>query len=217
MRSFRSSVLGLALLSALPTIGSAQAGRLFKDSWFWGAKTGVMSYSTRAVENAVAPLFGGEWLITRTRGALYVSYDQTFFNNDAAIDDATSTGGQRLVGIDDMRRISFAALAFPKNWLGIRPYAGIGMALNFIQEATPRGTFQDAAIQNDIMATVEDRRTRASIMLLGGVQMQYSRWSVFGQGTMMPAHATFLIDGRSTYFLEGGIRYNIGSSIERIR
>ena len=161
MRSFRCPVLGLALLSALPTIGSAQAGRLFKDSWFWGAKTGVMSYSTKAVENAVAPLFGGEWLITRTRGALYVSYDQTFFNNDAAIDDATSTGGQRLVEIDDMRRLTFAALAFPKNWLGLRPYAGVGMALNFIQDATPRGTYPDAAIQNDIEATVEDRRTRA--------------------------------------------------------
>jgi len=217
MRSFRSPVLGLALLSALPTIGSAQAGRLFKDSWFWGAKTGVMSYSTRAVENAVAPLFGGEWLITRTRGALYVSYDQTFFNNDAAVDDALSTGGQRLVAIDDLRRVTFAALAFPRQWLGFRPYGGVGMALNFIQEATPRGTFQSAAQQNDINATVEDRRTRAAVLVMGGLQAQYSRWSVFGQATMMPAHATFLIDGRSTYFLEGGIRYNIGSSIERIR
>jgi len=217
MRLLRSPLLGLALLASLPTIGSAQAGRLFKDSWFWGAKTGVMSYSTRAVENAVAPLVGGEWLITRTRGALYVSYDQTFFNNDAAVDDALSAGGLRLVGIDDMRRVTFAALAFPKNWLGIRPYGGLGMALNFIQEATPRGTFESAAQMNAIGATVEDRRTRASVLLMAGVQLQYSRWSVFGQGTMMPAHATFLIDGRSTYFLEGGIRYNIGSSIERIR
>ena len=217
MRSFRIPVLGLALLAALPNVGSAQAGRLFKDSWFWGAKTGVMSYSTKAVENAVAPLVGGEWLITRTRGALYVSYDQTFFNTDAAVADGFSVGGQRLVALDDMRRVTFAALAFPKNWMGIRPYGGLGMALNFITDATPRGTYESAAQKNDIEATVEDRRSRASILLMGGVQAQYSRWSVFGQATMMPAHATFLIDGRSTYFLEGGIRYNIGSSIERIR
>ena len=217
MRSFRSPVLGLALLSALPTIGSAQAGRLFNDSWFWGAKTGVMSYSTKAVENAVAPLIGGEWLITRTRGALYVAYDQTLFNNDAAVADALSAGGQRLVAIDDMRRVTFAGLAFPKEWMGVRPYAGLGMALNFIQDAEARGTFESAAQKNDIEATIEDRRTRASILVMGGVQAQYSRWSVFGQATMMPAHATFLIDGRSTYFLEGGIRYNIGTSIERIR
>ena len=217
MRLFRSPLLGLALLSALPTIGSAQAGRLFKDSWFWGAKTGVMSYSTKAVENAVAPMVGGEWLITRTRGALYVSYDQTFFNNDSAIQDILNTNGVRIVNMDDMRRVTFAALAFPKEYIGFRPYGGLGVALNFIQTATPRGSFVSASQANDIAATVEDQRTRASVLVMVGVQAQYSRWSLFGQGTMMPAHAQFLINGRSTYFLEGGLRYNIGSSIERIR
>ena len=217
MRLFRSPLLGLALLSALPTIGSAQAGRLFKDSWFWGAKTGVMMYSTKAVENAISPMVGGEWLITRTRGALYVSYDQTFFNNDSAIQDILNTNGVRIVNIDDMRRVTFAALAFPKEYVGFRPYGGLGVALNFIQTATPRGTFVSASQANDIAATVEDQRTRASVLIMAGLQAQYSRWSVFGQATMMPAHAQFLINGRSTYFLEGGLRYNIGSSIERIR
>ncbi len=217
MRLLRSPLLGLALLSALPTIGSAQAGRLFKDSWFWGAKTGVMMYSTKAVENAISPMVGGEWLITRTRGALYVSYDQTFFNNDSAIQDILNTNGVRIVNIDDMRRVTFAALAFPKQYLGFRPYGGLGVALNFIQTATPQGSFVSASQANDIAATVEDQRTRASVLIMAGLQAQYSRWSVFGQATMMPAHAQFLINGRSTYFVETGIRYNIGSSIERIR
>jgi hypothetical protein len=217
MRLFRSPLLGLALLSALPTVGSAQAGRLFKDSWFWGAKTGVMMYSTKAVENAISPMVGGEWLITRTRGALYVSYDQTFFNNDSAIQDILNTNGVRIVNIDDMRRVTFAALAFPKEYIGFRPYAGLGVALNFIQTATPQGSFVSASQANDIAATIEDQRTRASVLVMVGLQAQYSRWSLFGQGTMMPAHAQFLINGRSTYFLEGGLRYNIGSSIERIR
>lgn len=216
MRLFRSPLLGLVLLSALPTIGSAQAGRLFKDSWFWGAKTGVMMYSTKAVENAISPMVGGEWLITRTRGALYVSYDQTFFNNDSAIQDILNTNGIRIVNIDDMRRVTFAALAFPKEYVGFRPYGGLGVALNFIQTATPSGSFVSASQANDIAATVEDQRTRASVLVMLGVQAQYSRWSVFGQATMMPAHAQFLINGRSTYFVEGGLRYNIGSSIERI-
>jgi hypothetical protein len=216
MRLFRSPLLGLALLSALPTIGSAQAGRLFKDSWFWGAKTGVMMYSTKAVENAISPMVGGEWLITRTRGALYVSYDQTFFNNDSAIQDVLNTNGIRIVNMDDMRRLTFAALAFPKQYIGFRPYGGVGVALNFIQTATPQGTYVSASQANDIAATVEDQRTRASVLLMLGLQAQYSRWSLFGQATMMPAHAQFLINGRSTYFVEGGLRYNIGSSIERI-
>jgi hypothetical protein len=216
MRLFRSPLLGLALLSALPTIGAAQAGRNFKDAWFWGAKTGVMMYSTKAVENAISPMVGGEWLITRTRGALYVSYDQTFFNNESAIQDILNTNGVRLVNIDDMRRVTFAALAFPKEYVGFRPYGGIGVALNFIQTATPLGSFVSASQANDIAATVEDQRTRASVLVMLGLQAQYSRWSLFGQATMMPAHAQFLINGRSTYFVEGGLRYNIGSSIERI-
>jgi len=31
----------------------------------------------------------------------------------------------------------------------------------------------------------------------------------------MPSAANFLLNGRSTYMLEGGIRYNVGSSIDR--
>jgi hypothetical protein len=121
------------------------------------------------------------------------------------------------VKIDDMRRLTFAALAFPKNYFGIRPYAGVGVALNFIQEAIAQGTYVNASQQNDIAFDIEDQSTRASVLLMVGVQAQYARVSVFGQGTMMPAHASFLINGRSTYFIEAGVRYNIGTSIERIR
>lgn len=216
MRSFRNPLLGLALLSAMPAVGSAQAGRLFEDSWFWGAKTGVMMYSTEAVENAYAPVFGGEWLITRTRGALYVAFDQAFFSENSAIPDVLNTNGQRIVKIDDMRRLTFAALAFPKNYFGIRPYAGVGVSLNFIQEAIAQGTYVNASQQNDIAFDIEDQSTRASPLIMIGVQAQYARVSVFGQGTMMPAHSGFLINGRSTYFVEAGVRYNIGTSIERI-
>jgi hypothetical protein len=217
MRSFRSPLLGLALLAVVPTVGQAQAGRLFEDSWFWGAKTGMMLFSTKAVENAYVPLFGGEWLITRSRGALYVSYDQAFFTENSAIEDLLNTGGQRIVEMTDMRRVTFAALAFPKNLGGIRPYAGVGMALNFIQDAIPQGSYQSASHQNDIVATVEDQRTRGSVLLMAGVQLQYARLSIFGQGTMMPAHSGFLLNERSTYILEGGVRWNIGSAIEKIR
>jgi hypothetical protein len=216
MRSFRSLLLGLALLS-VPAAGSAQAGRLFEDAWFWGAKAGLMTFSTKAVENAVVPLVGGEWLITRTRGALYVSYDQAFFTEFSAIEDILNVGGQRLIEMTDMRRVTFAALAFPKNLGGIRPYAGVGMALNFIQEAIPQGSYQSASHQNDIFATVEDQRTRGSVFLMGGVQLQYARLSIYGQGLMMPAQSGFLLNERSTYIVEAGVRWNVGSAIEKIR
>ena len=49
-----------------------------------------------------------------------------------------------------------------------------------------------------------------------GAQLQLLRFSVFGQGSYMPAQADFLLNNNETYFLEAGIRYNIGSSIEKI-
>jgi hypothetical protein len=217
MRSFRSLFLGLTLLAILPAAGSAQAGRLFEDSWFWGAKAGMMLFSTKAVENAFVPLFGGEWLITRSKGALYVSYDQAFFTENSAIEDILNVGGQRIVEMTDMRRVTFSALVFPRNLGGIRPYAGVGMALNFIQDAVPLGSFQSASHQNDILATVEDQRTRASVLLQGGVQLQYARLSIYGHGIMMPAHSGFLLNERSTYIVEAGVRWNVGSAIEKIR
>lgn len=217
MRSLRSLFLGLVLLSALPAAGSAQSGRLFEDAWFWGAKTGMMLFSTKAVENAFVPLFGGEWLITRTRGALYVSYDQAFFTENSAIEDILNTGGVRIVEMTDMRRVTFAALAFPKNLGGIRPYGGVGVALNFIQEAVPIGSFQSASHQNDIIATIEDQRTRGSVLLMGGVQLQFMRLSIYGHGLMMPAQSGFLLNQRSTYIVEAGVRWNVGSAIEKIR
>jgi hypothetical protein len=42
------------------------------------------------------------------------------------------------------------------------------------------------------------------------------RFSVFGQGSYMPAQADFVLNNNETYFVEAGIRYNIGSAIERI-
>jgi hypothetical protein len=154
---------------------------------------------------------------SRSRGALYVSFDQAFFEENSAISDPLNTNGQRIVAMKDMRRVTFAALAFPKNLGALRPYAGVGMAMNFIQDATPVGSFVSASQQNDILFTVEDQRTRASVLLMVGLQAQYARLSIFGQGTMMPAQSGFLFNGRSTYVVEGGVRWNVGSSIEKIR
>src|SRR5690348_668430 len=75
MRTVRWLVSGLALMALLPTISAAQAGRLFKDSWFWGAKGGIATFSTTSGASEVSPMAGVDWLITRSRGALYVAAD----------------------------------------------------------------------------------------------------------------------------------------------
>ena len=217
MRSVRWSLSGLALVALLPAVGAAQSGRNFKDSWFWGVKAGTLSFSTNGVRNVTAPLIGGEWLITRSRAALYISLEQAFFNKRAIL--ATFDGDLIDVGIKDMQRVSAAMLAFPGKQrsmgvlAGVRPYGGLGLALNFIRSATVRDTIPGNSITL-VERTIENRKSAASLLGILGAQAQYRRLSVFVQGTFMPTRE-FLLDERATYSIEGGIRYNFGTSIDR--
>ena len=216
MRSIRRLIPVLLLALAVPAASEAQAGRNFKDSWFFGAKAGNMTYWTLTTRHGQAPLVGGETLITRSRGGLYLSLDQAYFDGTTMIADPTSTTGTRLLNISDNRRFVAAAMLFPKSYGGgfIRPYGGVGFAFNFIQGVT----LEDGSDPNasSVGETVEDMKTRSSPIFMAGIQLQLMRFSVFGQGSYMPAQADFVLNNNETYFVEAGIRYNIGSAIERI-
>lgn len=62
---------------------------------------------------------------------------------------------------------------------------------------------------------VEERKDRSSFVAMLGAQGQLGRISPFAQVTYQPSQIGFLLNGRPAYFLEGGIRINIGSAIER--
>jgi hypothetical protein len=208
MRSIRRLILGLVLLALAPRAGVAQEGRLFKDSWFFGAKAGNMTYWTTTTSHGQAPFVGGETLITRSRGGLYISLDQAYFDATTRLTDET---GSYLLDIKDNRRLTAAAMIFPKAFGWIRPYAGLGFAFNFIQGVKPRTAINAATAQ-----LIEEQKTRSAPIVMVGAQLQLLRFSVFGQGSYMPAQADFLLNNNETYFLEAGIRYNIGSSVEKI-
>ena len=216
MRSIRRMVPTLLLALAIPAASEAQAGRNFKDSWFFGAKAGNMTYWTLTTRHGQAPMVGGETLITRSRGGLYLSLDQAYFDGTTRIADPTSPTGTSLLNISDNRRFVAAAMLFPKSYAGgfIRPYGGVGFAFNFIQSVTMEdGTDPMATAAGEI---VEEQKTRSAPIFMAGVQLQLMRFSVFGQGSYMPAQADFFLNNNETYFVEAGIRYNIGTSIERI-
>ncbi|HEY9427329.1 MAG TPA: hypothetical protein VIR34_09255 [Gemmatimonadaceae bacterium] len=216
MRTVRWLTSGLALAALVPSLGAAQqsSSRLFENSWFWGAKGGVMSFSTEADGNTAAPLVGVEWLITRTHGALYISGEQSFFKATSSVNDRF--GQEYRVAIRDMRRYTAAALAFPWTWGTVRPYGGVGFSLNNIQRtALIDMPSTDTSIM-DVAAQVDHQKDRTSFITMAGIQGQYQRVSLFGQVTYMPAKSGFLLNGRSTYILEAGIRYNFGSSKERL-
>ena len=46
MRTVRSDVSVLALVALTPAVSAAQSNRLFENAWFWGAKAGLMNFST---------------------------------------------------------------------------------------------------------------------------------------------------------------------------
>jgi hypothetical protein len=203
----------LALVALTPIVSAAQSNRLFENAWFWGAKAGLMNFST-GIENKTAPLIGAEWLITRSKAGLYLSAEQAFFTATGYVFDGN--GQQVNVALKDSRRYTAALLAFPVNWGSLRPYGGVGLSLNLIQHATVDQSQITDPDQVDVVAqAVHEERDRAAFIIMGGAQAQYRRFSVFGQATYMPARANFFFNGRSTYILEAGIRYNVGSSIDK--
>jgi hypothetical protein len=214
MRTVRWMSSVLALVALTPVVSAAQSNRLFENAWFWGAKAGLMNFSTGNNNTTTAPLVGGEWLITRNRAGLYLSAEQAFFNTTGYVFD--SNGQPYNVALKDSRRYTAALLAFPVNWGSLRPYGGAGFSLNLIQHATvDQSQFTDPDQEDVVANAVHQERDRVAFILMGGLQAQYRRFSVFGQATYMPARANFFFSGRSTYIVEAGIRYNVGSSIDK--
>jgi len=224
MRMIRTLTAGLACVAFLPALAAAQAApqtlpqkaRSFTDSWYWGAKGGVSIFSS-ATEDITAPSVGAEWLITRTRIALYVSVDQAFFETEGAVFDPTSVGSARLVNIKDSRRYNMQLFAFPKQFGAFRPYAGLGFSLLAIRDAEPTGTFTTPTSQDSIFTRVDDESSRtAAVFTLGG-QFDVQRFGIFVQASAMGTRNRFLINGKpNTYLLEGGLRYNLVDAIEKI-
>ena len=210
MRTFRWM---LACAALVPAVASAQADRDFRNSWFWGAKAGVSSFSTMTTKNKIAPLVGGEWLITRSKFGLYLAYDHSIYDATAGIADMS--GNAFMIDIRNLRRITAAGLMFPKAYGFIRPYAGLGASLNFISRASSVDRFSNPGDQQIIDDEIAERRDRASFLLMGGVQTQYKRVAPFGQVTMQPSQQRFLLGERPLFIFEGGVRINLGSSIER--
>ena len=145
MRPNRSLITGLALIASVPVAAQAQQGRLFDNSWFWGAGAGTLTYWTSTTAHAEAPGLSLDWLITRRHFALLVGFDQTFFvaHNLTYVDqgrfytDTTLTNYYNVAyyaqaTIRNSRHITASFMAFPGSG-AIRPYVGLGLAANFLQ------------------------------------------------------------------------------------
>lgn len=224
MRTLRGLTIAAFLLGNVG-LADAQPTRGFKDSWFWGGKAGLLSYQVQdasVARNGLAFLAGGDWLITRTKGGLYVSFDYSFVSSDSLfVNDSISPldSVPRVVDLNGMRRFTIAGMLFPMQTYRLHPYVGFGVAMSHIARAEPMGTYRNATQQNLVQSTIQFFRSTATPVFILGSQLRLPLASVFGQVTASPANDNFFLFTGSNWRVsaEAGLRYNIGSSIERMR
>jgi opacity protein-like surface antigen len=219
MRTIRGLAVAAVALALLPQVSSAQLGRRFENAWFWGVKGAGIVYSTVAASNKLAPALGAEWVITRRHGGLYVSVEQgimteraQYLNSDMLPDTVIAD-----MELKDIRRYNMAAMIFPDMGRWIRPYVGLGASLTQVARATNLNTYNSVNEELSTENLIADYKATLSPLSIVGVQLRLPLASVFAQGTAMATPQRFFLRGSNmfTYSVEAGVRYNVGSSIER--
>lgn len=214
MQKLRAVAVAVVAMIVISASANAQEMTNFDNSWFWGFKSGINSFAVPGHGNTSTVDLGIDWVITRTKGGLYVSANNSVFERDLEFLDPTSNTGQRTVRVNDMRRITVAGLAFPKHFGGITPYAGLGFMIAVLGNAR---VFVDSANTfptNSFLDEVESERSRSTAMAMAGLQIQTRRAAIFGQETIIPGNNSFLFTSVLNFF-EFGIRINFGSSIDQ--
>ena len=214
MQKLRAVTVALVATFVVSASANAQVRRNFDNSWFWGFKSGVNTFSTSSDGNTSTVDLGIDWLITRTKGGLYVSGNQSVFERDIDVFDQASNTGQRRVRVNDLRRITFAGLAFPKHFGGITPYGGIGYTIAVLGDARIFVDSTNTFPNNAFIDRVESLRSRSSVLGMAGVQIQTARMAIFAQETLLPSTPNFLFSSVMSFF-EFGVRWNFGSAIDR--
>lgn len=210
----------LRLVAAVPllicfaaTTAHAQDGHLFQNSWFWGLHAGTTLIGTPTASATAEPSFGADWMITRTNGGLYVSYDQASFSRTSGIADSTAVNGVRPVAIHGLRTVTVGGVAFPWHSGPFRPYAGLGYAMSFVGGADAQPDALNTPPSASVKQSVEYARSSSSLFALVGAQWQIQRTAIFAQASFIPASEQFLVS-RPITGITAGIRYNFGRSID---
>jgi len=219
MRTIRALTAAAALMTALPGLATAQEGRQFRDSWFWGLKAGGFSYADSSGEYHQAPLIGAEWMITRTNGGLYIAgaqgflSTQTLFNSNPNNPDSTF----RSINLKNVRRLDVAAVGFPGQHVKWHPYVAAGFSMVQVAGASAQGNYNSVDEFTTTQALIQATRVSFTPLFMAGAQYRMKKMSVFGQLLMMGVQENWLLfNGRSLMpSYEIGVRYNIGTSISK--
>lgn len=213
MQKLRAVAVAVMATLVVTASAGAQQRRNFDNSWFWGFKTGINTFSSPGRGNISTVDLGVDWLITRTKGGLYVSGNQSIFERDITMFDS-GAAVDRTVRVNDLRRITVAGVAFPKHFGGITPYAGLGFTLAVLGDARVFVDSTSSFPSNAFLDEVDQARSRAAAVGMAGIQIQTMRFAIFAQETLVPSNPSFLFPSVLSFF-EFGLRWNFGSSIDR--
>lgn len=221
MKAIRSLAAVVAVLTLAPAVGMAQSVRPFQNSWYWGLKGGGTFVSSPSQSSVTAGMVGLDWLITRSHGGLYISFDQSFLSQYAILaDSVNSTDTPSEVNLKDMRRVSIALMAYPGNWERFHPYAGLGMVYAQVGQVKHLGTYGSQGQYTLSQQIIQAGKSVFSPMLMVGAQMDYRNAALFVQAMGWQGNQSFLLSSASAganASVEVGIRYNFGSSIAQDR
>jgi hypothetical protein len=213
MQKLRAVAVAVMATFVVTASAGAQQRRNFDNSWFWGFKSGINTFASPGRGNTSTVDLGVDWLITRTKGGLYVSGNQSIFERDITMFDS-GAAVDRTVRVNDLRRITVAGVAFPKHFGGITPYAGLGFTLAVLGDARVFVDSTSSFPSNAFLDEVDQARSRAAAVGMAGIQIQTMRFAIFAQETLVPSNPSFLFPSVLSFF-EFGLRWNFGSSIDR--
>jgi len=184
--------------------------------WFWGGQAGVLIFKTSYDGLSAEPTFGGHWLITGKRTALYVAYEQSFFLTDrhATVVEPNGTVEPGNVAFNTVRRIIGGVLAYPVQ-KAVQPYGGAGFAIVEILNPTVTCTGCSVSDFTITQNAADFLATKAFFFWMGGLEARQGRLTLYGHYILTSSSRTFLLNG-VTHTLQGGLRYSLGSAREDI-
>ena len=207
MTTFSRTLLTLATV-ALVTVPATGQDDPFQRKWFWGAQAGA-SFQSTTRGSVTAFNIGGNWLITGTRSALFLSYDQEIFPNPTVAD----VSGFEVL-FSSGRRINASLLVLPKKGF----FFGGGFTIHQITDATLSGTttFPSQTAQDAAQLTVDEAATKAFLTFTGGFQLPMGRSALlYANYQYMPGASDFIFTS-DIHAIVGGLRIAFGSSFEEI-
>jgi hypothetical protein len=223
MRLLRVLAVATGLTALYSQSSAAQDDRQFKDAWFFGLKAGAMSYTSASTTTGGAPLIGAEMLINRSRGGLYIALDQAFLSTTGGFQDHDPDSSfTRYTQLKNMRRFTMAGMIYPMQTRNMHPYLGGGLAFSQIASASLSSGTVNSARYLVALDSIQAKKASFSPIVMGGVQVRYKPMSGFVQMTISPIQKGFFLANQNSsssvnYSLEFGVRYNVGSSIDRAR